>query len=315
MAVAMPDKTIETIVKNAVNMMAGKLSMQIDQFGEYLIKNTRDIRELMARVSILGQSLDSLYEELREHQDVVARVQSVSGTASVSHGASMPEPEVSVSPGSLDEDDSVSSVSTDALISEEEVLQLKRIVRERKREREGYFRRTILVRRLIRPNEENRNLSYFSLIMKNLREHKLGMLMECSKFYVCENGNVRFTYNTRREAIQMLIDAKATVRHSRSTIVFVLMVPPSSLNLKYKIQEYGRQLKSQGFVQSYETLESRESGEWRINLRVYLRGHGRFILKSSEFDNFEDVLNLTRDLIDYLAGVGMGMPDLERLEE
>ena len=227
----------------------------------------------------------------------------------------MPEPEVSVSPGSLDENDSVSSVSTDALISEEEVLQLKRIVRERKREREGYFRRTILVRRLIRPNEENRNLSYFSLIMKNLREHKLEMLMECSKFYVCENGNVRFTYNTRREAIQMLIDAKATVRHSRSTIVFVLMVPPSSLNLKYKIQEYGRQLKSQGFVQSYETLESRESGEWRINLRVYLRGHGRFILKSSEFDNFEDVLNLTRDLIDYLAGVGMGMPDLERLEE
>ena len=130
----------------------------------------------------------------------------------------------------------------------------------------------------IRPNEENRNLSYFSLIMKNLREHKLGMLMECSKFYVCENGNVRFTYNTRREAIQMLIDAKATVRHSRSTIVFVLMVPPSSLNLKYKIQEYGRQLKSQGFVQSYETLESRE--------RVYLRGHSRFIFKSSEFDNF-----------------------------
>ena len=43
MAVSMPDKTIETIVKNTVNMVAGKLSMQIDQFGEHLIKNTRDI--------------------------------------------------------------------------------------------------------------------------------------------------------------------------------------------------------------------------------------------------------------------------------
>ena len=165
MAVSMPDRTIETIVKNAINAVAGKLSMQIDQFGEHLIKNTRDIRELMARVSILGQSLDSLYEELREHQDVVARVQSVSVTASGPLGAPMLEPEVSVSPGSLDENESVSSVSTDALISEEEVLQLKRIVRERKREKDGYFRRTILVRRLIKPNEENRNLSYFRLII------------------------------------------------------------------------------------------------------------------------------------------------------
>ena len=73
-------------------------------------------------------------------------------------------------------DDETQGVSSDALFSEQEVIEIKRIVREKReqkrQERDGYYRRTILVRNLINQNDDsNQNLSFYRQCAKSLREH------------------------------------------------------------------------------------------------------------------------------------------------
>ena len=198
---------------------------------------------------------------------------------------------------------------------DEEVQELKKMLAERKRDRDNYYRRTILVRNLLRSNDGDQNLSYYSKIFKNLKECSLERLMlECEKFFVLENGNVRFTYSTRREAICWLIEARSTAQQlkyrwtqlGRPNIQIEMMVPPDSVGLKYKIQNYGRRLKLQRVVQSYQAVETRESGEWKIQLRLYLRGYGTFTIKSGDLgDNFDEVLEKARTMINSLQGMGV----------
>ena len=64
--------------------------------------------------------------------------------------------------------------------TEDEVKEFKQILLERKRDRDNYFRRTILVRNLIKSDDQDQNLSYFAKIFKNLKECSLEFLLRCS---------------------------------------------------------------------------------------------------------------------------------------
>ena len=122
----------------------------------------------MEGMEVLGQSLNNLYDEIRETQDTVAKINNdkdLNIQASFHDLLSPPSPM----------DDETQGVSSDALFSEQEVIEIKRIVREKReqkrQERDGYYRRTILVRNLINQNgDSNQSLSFYHQCAKSLRE-------------------------------------------------------------------------------------------------------------------------------------------------
>ena len=262
-----------------------------------IIKRSNSIGDFVEEIRLLSH-VPLVYDDIMEDQSILSVSDEESTTADFPEEDDMP-----ARMPDADED------------WDEEVQELKKMLAERKRDRDNYYRRTILVRNLLRSNDGDQNLSYYSKIFKNLKECSLERLMlECEKFFVLENGNVRFTYSTRREAICWLIEARSTAQQlkyrwtqlGRPNIQIEMMVPPDSVGLKYKIQNYGRRLKLQRVVQSYQAVETRESGEWKIQLRLYLRGYGTFTIKSGDLgDNFDEVLEKARTMINSLQGMGV----------
>ena len=300
---------IYQIIRDTIESALGKLcDLDVEKVCYSIVQNVQDIKVLMERVATLGRSLDNLYDELRQHKDTVARRQNQQANENVSRAPLVP-------PSSEVDDDnqSVSSVSSDAELSKEDIKEMKKIIREKKFEREGYFRRTILVRNLIKQNDDIQNLSFYRQCAKSLREHDLEILLfECDKFYVLNSGSVRFTFETRSKAICFLIEARRCAQSKRSRIQFDIMVPPESLDLKKRIQDFGRRLKSQRLVQSYQAFESRASGSWKFNLRIFIHGYGQYRFKNSEIGEFEDLKERTKALIDSFGVVGIA--EIERMQ-
>ena len=222
----------------------------------------------------------------------------------------------------MDMDEDPSDVENDfpvleedkAEATEDEVKEFKQILLERKRDRDNYFRRTILVRNLMKSGDQDQNLSYFAKIFKNLKECSLEFLMRyCTKFYVLENGSVRFTFSNRREAICWLIEARRTAQQlhqrwcqdGRNNIQIELMVPPNSVAMKYRIQNYGRRLKIDKIISSYQSLETKQDGEWKMQLKIFLRGKGSFTIYGNDLQNFDTVSRKTRSIVESQNGIGI----------
>ena len=122
-------------------------------------------------------------------------------------------------------------------------------------------------------------MSYFAKIFKNLKECSLEFLMRYrTKFYDLENGSVHFTFSNRGEAICWLIEARRTAQQlhqhwcqlGRNNIQIELMVPSNSVVMKYRIQNYGRRLKMDRSISSYQLFETKQDGEWKMQLKIFL---------------------------------------------
>ena len=294
---------IDQIVQDSVNNVQRKLSEDMAKFGDYIVQNIKDIKKLMDGIASLGQSLNNLLDELRETQDTVEKMKK--------------DKELDNQASAVVEDEENQDVSPDALISEQEVIEMKRIVNEKRQERDGYFRRTILVRNLINQNDDgNQNLSFYRQCSRSLRKHDLEFILhESDKFFVLNSGSVRFTFETRPKAICFLIEARRMAQSRRSNLQFDLMVPPERMTLKKKIQDFGKRMKEDRLIQSYQAYESRASGSWKFNLRIFIHGFGQYMFKSSDFDCFEELVDRTKELINSFGVIGLAEIERMRPEE
>ena len=306
---------IDQLVQDAVKSVERKLSADMRKFGDYIVQNIQDIKKLMEGMEVLGQSLNNLYDEIRETQDTVAKINKDKDlNIQASFHDLLSPPARAPSPM----DDETQGVSSDALFSEQEVIEIKRIVsekREQKRqERDGYYRRTILVRNLINQNDDsNQNLSFYRQCAKSLRDHGMEFILyECDKFFVLNSGSVRFTYETRSKAICFLIEARRVAQGRRSHLQFDIMVPPERMTLRKKIQDFGKRMKADRLIQSYQAYESRGSGSWKFNLRIFIHGFGQYLFKSSDFDCFEELVDRTKELINSFGVIGIA--EIERMQ-
>ena len=65
---------IDQLVQDAVKSVERKLSADMRKFVDYIVQNIQDIKKLMEGMEVLGQSLNNLYDEIRETQDTVAKI-------------------------------------------------------------------------------------------------------------------------------------------------------------------------------------------------------------------------------------------------
>ena len=65
-------------------------------------------------------------------------------------------------------------------------------------------------------------------------------------------------------------------------------------------------------IQSYQAYESRGSGSWKFNLRIFIHGFGQYLFKSSDFDCFEELVDRTKELINSFGVIGIA--EIERMQ-
>ena len=282
-------ESIQSSMIGTFTTLCRKTAEDLIKLSDGVSKNAVNIHDLIEKVDLLMRGVSHLSDKIVRNENCIARLFEDGKQAENSNESLAPE------------DDNDSLVS-ELCISDHEVVELKKIVADKKRERDGYFRRTIHVRKLIKQDNGRQSVSLYDRCVESLKEYNLEFLLnECSKFYASYDGNVSFTYHSRREAIRWLIQAKEIVKQSHDTIQFWLMVPADIVGLKRKMQNYGRLLKSRRLCQSYQAEERWELGNWNLQLRVILPGCGQYIFKNSEIgDDFEDILEKTRKLIDSL---------------
>ena len=272
-------ESIQSSMIGTFTTLCRKTAEDLIKLSDGVSKNAVNIHDLIEKVDLLMRGVSHLSDKIVRNENCIARLFEDGKQAENSNESLAPE------------DDNDSLVS-ELCISDHEVVELKKIVADKKRERDGYFRRTIHVRKLIKQDNGRQSVSLYDRCVESLKEYNLEFLLnECSKFYVSYDGHVSFTYHSRREAIRWLIQAKEIVKQSHDTIQFWLMVPADKVGLKRKMQNYGRLLKSRRLCQSYQAEERWELGNWNLQLRVILPGCGQYIFKNSEIgDDFEDIL-------------------------
>ena len=282
-------ESIQSSMIGTFTTLCRKTAEDLIKLSDGVSKNAVNIHDLIEKVDLLMRGVSHLSDKIVRNENCIARLFEDGKQAENSNESLAPE------------DDNDSLVS-ELCISDHEVVELKKIVADKKRERDGYFRRTIHVRKLIKQDNGRQSVSLYDRCVESLKEYNLEFLLnECSKFYVSYDGHVSFTYHSRREAIQWLIQAKEIVKQSHDTIQFWLMVPADILGLKRKLQNYGRMLKLRRLCQSYQAEERWEQGNWCLQLRVILPGYGLYIFKNSETgDDVEDMIEKSRRLIDSL---------------
>ena len=288
-------ESIQSSIMDTFTTFCRKTAEDLIKLSDSVSKNAENIHDLIEKVGLLMRGVSHLSDNIVRNENGIARLFEDGKQAS-----NVPASENSNE--SLAPEDDNDSLVSELCISDHEVVELKKIVADKKRERDGYFRRTIHVRKLIKQDNGRQSVSLFDRCVESLKEYNLEFLLnECSKFYVSYDGHVSFTYHSRREAIRWLIQAKEIVKQSHDTIQFWLMVPADKVGLKRKMQNYGRLLKSRRLCQSYQAEERWELGNWNLQLRVILPGCGQYIFKNSEIgDDFEGIVEKTRKLIDSL---------------
>ena len=281
-------ESIQSSMIGTFTTLCRKTAEDLIKLSDGVSKNAVNIHDLIEKVDLLMRGVSHLSDKIVRNENCIARLFEDGKQAENSNESLAPE-------------DDKDSLVSELCISDHEVVELKKIVADKKRERDGYFRRTIHVRKLIKQDNGRQSVSLYDRCVESLKEYNLEFLLhECSKFYVSYDGHVSFTYHSR-EAIRWLIQAKEIVKQSHDTIQFWLMVPADKVGLKRKMQNYGRLLKSRRLCQSYQAEERWELGNWNLQLRVILPGCGQYIFKNSEIgDDFEDIVEKTRKLIDSL---------------
>ena len=241
-------ESIQSSMIGTFTTLCRKTAEDLIKLSDGVSKNAVNIHDLIEKVDLLMRGVSHLSDKIVRNENCIARLFEDGKQAENSNESLAPE------------DDNDSLVS-ELCISDHEVVELKKIVADKKRERDGYFRRTIHVRKLIKQDNGRQSVSLYDRCVESLKEYNLEFLLnECSKFYVSYDGHVSFTYHSRREAIRWLIQAKEIVKQSHDTIQFWLMVPTDKVGLKRKMQNYGRLLKSRRLCQSYQAEERWELG-------------------------------------------------------
>ena len=282
-------ESIQSSMIGTFTTLCRKTAEDLIKLSDGVSKNAVNIHDLIEKVDLLMRGVSHLSDKIVRNENCIARLFEDGKQAENSNESLAPE-------------DDKDSLVSELCISDHEVVELKKIVADKKRERDGYFRRTVHVRKLIKQDNGRQSVSLYDRCVESLKEYNLEFLLnECSKFYVSYDGHVSFTYHSRREAIRWLIQAKEIVKQSHDTIQFWLMVPADIVGLKRKMQNYGRLLKSRRLCQSYQAEERWELGNWNLQLRVILPGCGQYIFKNSEIgDDVEDIVEKTQSLIDSL---------------
>ena len=136
-----------------------------------------------------------------------------------------------------------------------------------KRRKDAFYRRTVKVTRFEKIDDSP---SAVNRCLNNLQQANLKFMFDsCEKFFIDSNSNIRLTYASRRQAIQILLEAKRTVRHlSNCHVNIECLVPPDKVDMKLKIKKKAMELKKEGLFRSFNIYESKSLGEWKMKLRV-----------------------------------------------
>ena len=92
---------------------------------------------------------------------------------------------------------------------------------------------------------------------------------------------------------------------SNGVMQIELMVPPNSVAMKNRIQNYGRRLKIDKIISSFQSLETKQDGEWKMQLKIFLRGKGSFTIYGNDLQNFDTVSRKTRSIVESQNGIGI----------
>ena len=137
-------ESIQSSMIETFTTLCRKTAEDLIKLSDGVSKNAENIHDLIEKVGLLMRGVSHLSDNIVRNENCIARLFEDGKQASANVSASENSNE-SLAP----EDDNDSLVS-ELCISDHEVVELKKIVADKKRERDGYFRRTIHVRILIK---------------------------------------------------------------------------------------------------------------------------------------------------------------------
>ena len=142
-----------------------------------------------------------------------------------------------------------------------QVEDIKESINYRKFQKDDYFKKTLLVTGLKKTKNFKTPGKYFEKSKKMLTDVGLDwMLDSVHKYYLTTSGSLRLTYLDCRDSSEHLISAKKQlkedgVRHGSFSHVRVSnMVPKRFMEMKQKLLESGRRLKTEGNATSYDVV-------------------------------------------------------------
>ena len=142
-----------------------------------------------------------------------------------------------------------------------QVEDIKESINYRKVQKDEYFKKTLLVTGLKKTKDFKTPGKFFEKSKKMLTDVGLEwMLDSVHKYFLTTSGSLRLTYLNSRDSSEHLISAKKQlkedgVRHGSFSHVRVSnMVPKRFMEMKQKLLESGRRLKTEGNATSYDVV-------------------------------------------------------------
>ena len=165
--------------------------------------------------------------------------------------------------------------------TENEVVVLKKVAAKDKRNSDGFYRRTIMLRNF-RNRDHGEADSHYQRCLNMLQNWDLGFLLDRAENYFVSDKIIKLTFPTRRRAIINLLAAKNHVQNlSGCPVNIECLVPPSEVSKKWNLLQEMRQLKQQRFCTSYSVFEAKSSGTWVMKVRFFKRGLGTFVFNNA----------------------------------
>ena len=166
---------------------------------------------------------------------------------------------------------------------------------EEKKKKDAYYRRTVQVSRF---ETVDKSSSAVKRCLNNLKQANLKFMFDsCEKFFIDKNNNIRLTYSSRRQAIQMLLEAKRVLRNlSPCQVNIECLIPPDKIDMMIKLKKRAMDMKKEGLFENFNIFETKWMGEWVMKLRV--RGPmgfkvlwASYVLDDQNYFNIREIFN------------------------
>ena len=92
----------------------------------------------------------------------------------------------------------------------------------------------------------------------------------CKEYYITNSGNVRLTFESRPECVNIFIDMKKTLARRNSRLALDRLVPPRMQDAKLRLLRKGRQMKMNNIIANYDIVEKDGSPV----LKIWSRARG-----------------------------------------
>ena len=58
-------------------------------------------------------------------------------------------------------------------------------------------------------------------------------------------------------------------------------------------------------ISGYQSLETKQDGEWKMQLKIFLRGKGSFTIQGNDLQNFDRGWQKTTSIVESQNGIGI----------